>query len=97
MSRFASFLRLTWSFLVVFVLAFSLAGCEGDDGAAGASGRSGTGPPDHWDLQDLRECPITLRQRLTRPARSPAGSVMTVSVTSTRRFTTSMSMPAPSR
>jgi hypothetical protein len=46
MSRFADFLRLTWSFLVVFVLAFSLAGCEGDDGAAGAPGAPGTaGPP----------------------------------------------------
>ena len=46
MSRFAGFLRWTWSFLVVFTLAFTLAGCEGDDGAAGAAGAPGTaGPP----------------------------------------------------
>ena len=46
MSRFARFLRWTWSTLVVFTLAFSLAGCEGDDGAAGTAGAPGTaGPP----------------------------------------------------
>ncbi len=46
MSRFAGFLKWTWSALVVFTLAFSLAGCEGDDGAAGAAGAPGAaGPP----------------------------------------------------
>jgi len=45
MSRFAGFLRLTWSFLVVFVLAFTLVGCEGDDGAAGAAGPTGNAGP----------------------------------------------------
>jgi OmcA/MtrC family decaheme c-type cytochrome len=41
MNRFDGFLRWAWSILVVFTLAFALAGCDGDDGNDGATGPAG--------------------------------------------------------
>ncbi len=45
MNQFHKLFRWAWSILVVFTLAFTLGGCEGDDGAAGPAGQPGaTGP-----------------------------------------------------
>jgi OmcA/MtrC family decaheme c-type cytochrome len=55
MNRFDALKRWTWSIFVTSLLAFALAGCEGDDGAPGADGTDGADGLSCWDLNENGE------------------------------------------
>jgi len=55
MKRFDGFLGWTWSILVIFALAFTISGCDGDDGKDGLDGMDGM---DGQDGQDGAPAPV---------------------------------------